>query len=153
MTGRQFETVWARLFLRQLERNGERGRFVPRLARDLFPNVVSDYGEYVFWQTVPAGSLMAFLVAVLSGRLDVPLFPDGLLSKGTTFTLSPAVGAGRVPIRVTTRANSAWPKVRRRTCQGVRPRNPTHRESAMAVVLPPAHTRLPPAGSVAAVSR
>ncbi|MEU8487944.1 hypothetical protein [Streptomyces sp. NPDC048641] len=49
MTGRQFEAVWARLFLRQLERNGERGRFVPRLARDLFPNVVSDYGEYVFW--------------------------------------------------------------------------------------------------------
>ncbi|MFF1687763.1 hypothetical protein [Streptomyces sp. NPDC058254] len=114
---------------------------------------MSDYGKHVFWHTVPAGSLMAFLVAVLSGRLDVPLFPDGLLSKGATFTPSPAVGAGRVPIRVTTRANSAWPKARRRTCQGVLPGNPTHRESAMAVVLPPAHTRFPPADSVEAVIR
>ncbi|MFH8737941.1 MULTISPECIES: Lsr2 family DNA-binding protein [unclassified Streptomyces] len=53
------------------------------------------------------GSLTVFLVAVLSGRLHVPLFPDSVLLEGATFTPSPPVGPGQSPTRITTRASRA----------------------------------------------
>ncbi|MFD3479106.1 histone-like nucleoid-structuring protein Lsr2 [Streptomyces sp. NPDC058695] len=103
----------------QREHDWQRKRIVPHPARDLFPVAVSDNGECGFWHTDPAntpdawtltikeargpqcftfdGSLTVFLVAVLSGRLHDPLFPDSVLLEGATFTPSPPVGPARVP--------------------------------------------------------
>ncbi len=94
---------------RQLREDREGGAFpVAHDPDDLLACGVTDNGEYVFWVTEPAddpdswriavneargpdwytfdGGLVAFLAAVFSGRIDVPLFPDDLLDGGVGFS-------------------------------------------------------------------
>ncbi|WP_063063506.1 Lsr2 family DNA-binding protein [Nocardia violaceofusca] len=109
-------TEWVNLFgpmpatlRRQLRDDRDTGRFpVPHAPDSLFACGVTDNGEYLFWIAEPAddpdhwrlaineargprwytfdGSLVAFLAASFSGRIEVPLFPDGLLDDGVSFS-------------------------------------------------------------------
>ena len=104
ITGSMPDTIRAQL---QHDRDG--GTYpVPHDPRHLFVMGVTDNGEYLFWLTEPSadpekwtmaaneargprwytynGGLADFLTAVLSGRVTVPLFPDGLLAHGVSFT-------------------------------------------------------------------
>jgi hypothetical protein len=94
---------------RQLREDREGGAFpVAHDPEKLLACGVTDNGEHVFWVTEPAdqpdswriavneargpgwytfdGGLVAFLAAVFSGRIDVPLFPDNLLDDGVGFS-------------------------------------------------------------------
>lgn len=94
---------------RRLRQDRATGAFpVPHDPDNLFVCGVTDNGEYLFWVTDPAddpdawriavnqargpgwytfdGGLVAFLAAAFSGRIEVPLFPDGLLDAGVGFT-------------------------------------------------------------------
>ncbi|MFI9411375.1 Lsr2 family DNA-binding protein [Nocardia gamkensis] len=94
---------------RQLREDRDTGRFpAPYAADSLSACGVTDNGEYLFWITEPAddpdnwriaineargprwytfdGGLVAFLAASFSGRIEVPLFPDGLLDDGVSFS-------------------------------------------------------------------
>ncbi|MET9498439.1 histone-like nucleoid-structuring protein Lsr2 [Streptomyces sp. NPDC006552] len=116
----------------QLEDDRARGRSVPYAPQDLFPIAVTDNGEFGFWHTAPAqdpaawtiavneargaewftfdGTLTEFLVAVLSGRTRVPLFPDSLLSRGPFFTPSPERRAGQEPSPAAPRRPARGPR-------------------------------------------
>jgi hypothetical protein len=94
---------------RQLRKDREGGVFpVAHDPDDLLACGVTHNGEHVFWVTEPSnhpdswrvavneargpdwytfdGGLVAFLAAVFSGRIDVPLFPDDLLDGGVGFS-------------------------------------------------------------------
>lgn len=94
---------------RQLREDRDTGRSpVPHAPDSLLACGVTDNGEYLFWVTEPAddpddwriaineargprwytfdGCLVAFLAASFSGRIEVPLFPDGLLDDGVGFS-------------------------------------------------------------------
>ncbi|MFG2662171.1 histone-like nucleoid-structuring protein Lsr2 [Streptomyces sp. NPDC048425] len=110
---------------------------MPHAPAELFPIAVSDNGEYVFWHrpaTAPPqtwtitvneaprwfsfdGTLAEFLLGVLSGQTNVPLFPDSLRTQGAAFTPAAARRPGQSAQTVTatrpgTAANShvirAW---------------------------------------------
>ncbi|MBN3932092.1 Lsr2 family protein [Streptomyces verrucosisporus] len=121
----------------QLTRDRGQGRFpVPHDPQALFAVGVTDNGDHLFWITAPRtapdtwritvnqscgrtwytfdGPLTGFLAAVLSRRVQVPVFPEDLLGAGTFFTPSPArttsasvpePGRGR---RIDSRAVRAW---------------------------------------------
>ncbi|WP_318211777.1 histone-like nucleoid-structuring protein Lsr2 [Streptomyces sp. SJL17-1] len=102
-------------------------RALPCATGDLLAVGVTGNGHYLFWDTRPrdapdrwtlavterlsapwftySGSVTAFLVDVLGGTSNVPLFPPGLLDTGPSFT--PSRLRGRV--RVT--APSSWSQV------------------------------------------
>ncbi|WP_174552096.1 Lsr2 family DNA-binding protein [Nocardia sienata] len=97
---------------RQLRDDRDTGSVpVPHAPDSLLACGVTDNGEHLFWITEPAddpdgwrvavneargprwyafdGCLTAFLAASFSGRIDVPLFPDGLLDDGVGFSRDP----------------------------------------------------------------
>ncbi|MEU3605678.1 histone-like nucleoid-structuring protein Lsr2 [Streptomyces sp. NPDC035033] len=81
---------------------------VPHDPENLFALAVTDNGNRLFWITTPGeepdawriavdqadgrawythdGNLTSFLVALLSGHVRAPVFPDGLLGNGAFFT-------------------------------------------------------------------
>lgn len=94
---------------RQLHEDRDTGRSpVPHTPDSLLACGVTDNGEYLFWITEPTedpdhwrvavneargprwytfdGCLTAFLTASFSGRINVPLFPAGLLDDGVGFS-------------------------------------------------------------------
>ncbi|MGA5069207.1 Lsr2 family DNA-binding protein [Streptomyces exfoliatus] len=98
---------------RQLQHDHDTGTHaVPYDPRQLFAIGVTDNGEYLFWIQEPEhapgqwdiavneargprwythkGGIADFLLAVLTGREQVPLFPRDLLDHGISFTASPA---------------------------------------------------------------
>ncbi|MFI8239063.1 histone-like nucleoid-structuring protein Lsr2 [Streptomyces sp. NPDC085866] len=105
----------------QLQKDCEQGTHpVPYDPQRLSPMGVTDNGEYLFWASAPpdspdawqiavneargprwftfAGTLTAFLVAVLSGETAVPMFPKDLLQGGIGFTASvPSEGVAPMP--------------------------------------------------------
>nr|WP_203674808.1 MULTISPECIES: histone-like nucleoid-structuring protein Lsr2 [unclassified Streptomyces] len=90
------------------QERGRAGYPVPYDPRDLFAMGVTDNGEYLFWVGGPEtesadwhiavneargpgwyhfeGNLTRFLFEVLSGHTKIPLFPDGLLYEGVSFS-------------------------------------------------------------------
>ncbi|GHF40817.1 hypothetical protein GCM10010218_22790 [Streptomyces mashuensis] len=93
----------------QLQHDHDSGtRPAPHDPQHLFPIGVTDNGEYLYWITEPPiapdqwhvalteargplwhtheGGIADFLVAVLTGREEVPLFPEDLLDQGVYFT-------------------------------------------------------------------
>ncbi|MFG7946299.1 hypothetical protein DEH18_29775 [Streptomyces sp. NHF165] len=106
----------------QLVQFREQARFstLPHEPEELFAVGVTDNGNHLFWVTEPRsepdawsiaiddegghswysfdGSLTEFLVALLSGREEVPVFPGGLLEQGAGFSpASPPRGPVHVP--------------------------------------------------------
>ncbi|MFD9034154.1 histone-like nucleoid-structuring protein Lsr2 [Streptomyces sp. NPDC059567] len=103
---------------------------LPHDPQNLFAMGVTGNGDYLFWITQPSsapddwtvtvnealrapwftynGTLTEFLVAVLSGTTEVPLFPKDLLEGGTAFTPSslrstaPAASPTRGPVNTST---------------------------------------------------
>ncbi|MFC8269186.1 histone-like nucleoid-structuring protein Lsr2 [Streptomyces cinereoruber] len=108
-------------------------RPLPCSPEDLLAVGVTDNGDHLFWVTRPAGApdewtiavseslgapwfvhdgtLTAFLVGVLGGSVDVPLFPRDLLEHGPAFVPSTSRSRAQVVVSeapVSTRAVRDW---------------------------------------------
>ncbi|WP_228978582.1 histone-like nucleoid-structuring protein Lsr2 [Streptomyces sp. DH12] len=119
----------------QLQQALDQGAAIPHNPQRLFAIGVTDNGEHLFWITDPQeapdtwrivvneargsrwytfdGTLTEFLIAVLTGRTDVPMFPRDLLHQGVSFSPSPqrigmAETAPRQPAAIDTAAVRRW---------------------------------------------